>query len=213
MDFDFSPETNSLREQLIDFMEQYIYPAEPVYWQQIKESGDPHFHPPVMEELKTETRRRGLWNLFLPHETEWGGGLSNLDYAPLAEISGRSVIAPEAMNCSAPDTGNMEILTMFGTDQQKGRWLRPLLEGEIRSCFAMTEPAVASSDATNIECRIDTDGDDYVINGRKWWISGAGTPRCRISIVMGKTDFDAPTLPAAEHGARADGHVGCQSRP
>ena len=191
VDFDFSPKANSLREQLIEFMEQYIYPAEPVYWQQITESGDPHFHPPVMEELKTEARRRGLWNLFLPHETEWGGGLSNLDYAPLAEISGRSVIAPEAMNCSAPDTGNMEILTMFGTDEQKERWLRPLLEGEIRSCFAMTEPAVASSDATNIECRIDTDGEDYVINGRKWWISGAATPRCRISIVMGKTDFDA----------------------
>jgi acyl-CoA dehydrogenase len=193
VDFDLSPKAQRLRDGLLEFMDQRVYPAEPVYWQQLEASGDPHFHPPVMEELKAEARRRGLWNLFLPHETEWGGGLSNLDYAPLAEISGRSPIAPEALNCSAPDTGNMEILTMFGTDEQKRRWLRPLLEGEIRSCFAMTEPEVASSDATNIECRIDSDGDDYVINGRKWWISGAGSARCKISIVMGKTDFDAMT--------------------
>jgi acyl-CoA dehydrogenase len=192
VDFELSPTAEALREQLVEFMEERVGPAEVVYEQQLADSGDPHFHPPVMEELKAEARRRGLWNLFLPHETEWGGGLSNLDYAPLAEITGRSMIAPEALNCAAPDTGNMEILTMFGTDEQKARWLRPLLEGEIRSCFAMTEPAVASSDATNIECRIDADGDDYVINGRKWWISGAARQRCRISIVMGKTDVDAP---------------------
>jgi acyl-CoA dehydrogenase len=192
VDFELSPKAEALREQLVEFMDDHVGPAEAVYEQQLADSGDPHSHPPVMEELKEEARRRGLWNLFLPHETEWGGGLSNLDYAPLAEITGQSMIAPEAINCAAPDTGNMEILTMFGTDEQKERWLRPLLDGEIRSCFAMTEPAVASSDATNIECRIDADGDDYVINGRKWWISGAARQRCRISIVMGKTDVDAP---------------------
>ena len=192
MDFELSPKAKELRERLLEFMEEHVQPAEAVYEQQLAESGDPHSHPPVMEELKAEARRRGLWNLFLPHGTEWGGGLSNLDYAPLAEISGRSMIAPEAINGAAPDTGNMEILTMFGTDEQKERWLRPLLEGEIRSCFAMTEPAVASSDATNVECRIDAVGEDYVINGRKWWTSGAARERCRISIVMGKTDLNAP---------------------
>ena len=192
MDFELSPKAEALREQLLEFMDDQVGPAEAVYEQQLAESGDPHFHPPVMEELKAEAQRRGLWNLFLPHETEWGGGLSNLDYAPLAEITGRSMIAPEAVNCAAPDTGNMEILTMFGTDEQKERWLRPLLAGDIRSCFAMTEPAVASSDATTIECRIEADGDDYVINGHKWWTSGAARERCEISIVMGKTDFDGP---------------------
>ena len=192
MDFELSPKAQELRRELIKFMDELVYPAESVYEQQIIDSGDAHHHPPVMEELKDQARRRGLWNLFLPHETVWGGGLSNLDYAPLAEVTGRSTIAPEALNCSAPDTGNMEILTMFGTEEQKERWLHPLLEGEIRSCFAMTEPGVASSDATNVECRIDTDGDDYVINGRKWWISGAGSQRCRVSIVMGKTDMGAP---------------------
>ena len=191
MDFELSSQATDLRERLVDFMDSHVYPAEAVYEEQLRASGDPHFHPPVMEELKEEARRRGLWNLFLPHETEWGGGLSNLDYAPLAEVTGRSAIGPEALNCSAPDTGNMEILNMFGTDEQKERWLRPLLDGEIRSCFAMTEPDVASSDATNVECRIETDGDDYVINGRKWWISGAGSARCKVSIVMGKTNFDA----------------------
>jgi acyl-CoA dehydrogenase len=192
VDFALSPTTEELRERLLDFMDAFVYPAEPVYQLQIEESGDPHFHPPVIEELKDEARSRGLWNLFLPHETEWGGGLSNLDYAPLAEIMGRSRIASEACNCAAPDTGNMEILTMFGTDEQRRQWLQPLLEGEIRSCFAMTEPAVASSDATNIECRINIDGDDYVINGRKWWTSGAARERCKIAILMGKTDVDAP---------------------
>jgi acyl-CoA dehydrogenase len=146
----------------------------------------------VIEDLKTEARARGLWNLFLPHKTQWTDGLSNLDYAPLAEIMGRSPLASEATNCAAPDTGNMEILTMFGTPEQQERWLHPLLEGEIRSAFAMTEPAVASSDATNIECRIERDGDDYVITGRKWYISGAAGQRCEIFIVMGKTDPTAP---------------------
>ena len=192
MDFALSDKAKALQAELEEFMGQHVLPAEPVYEQARRESGDPHHHPPVMEELKAEARRRGLWNLFLPHATEWTDGLSNLDYAPLAEITGRSAIAPEALNCSAPDTGNMEILTMFGTPEQQERWLRPLLEGEIRSAFLMTEPAVASSDATNIETRIATDGDDYVINGRKWWISGAADPRCKIGIVMGKTDPEAP---------------------
>jgi len=192
VDFELSPRAQELRERLLAFMDRHVYPAEEVHRRQMAESGDPHFHPPVMEELKAQARSEGLWNLFLPHETEWGGGLTNVDYAPLAEITGRSFIAPEALNSAAPDTGNMEILTMFGTEQQQRDWLAPLLEGEIRSCFAMTEPAVASSDATNIETRIDSDGDDYVINGRKWWISGAARERCRISILMGKTDLSAP---------------------
>jgi acyl-CoA dehydrogenase len=193
MDFELSPTATGLKDRLLAFMDERVYPAEQVYRDQMLESGDPHFHPPVIEVLKGEARERGLWNLFLPHKTEWTDGLSNLDYAPLAEISGRSPLAPEAMNCAAPDTGNMEILTMFGTAEQKDQWLQPLLEGEIRSCFAMTEPAVASSDATNIECSIRRDGDDYVINGRKWWISGAASSRCKIAILMGKTDPDAPT--------------------
>jgi acyl-CoA dehydrogenase len=192
MDFAPSPRCEELRAELLDFMDAHVYPAEPVHAQQIAESGDPHHHPPVMEELKAEARRRGLWNLFLPHETQWTSGLSNLDYAPLAEIMGRSHIASQACNCSAPDTGNMELLTMFGTPEQQERWLYPLLEGEIRSAFAMTEPAVASSDATNIECRIERDGDEYVINGRKWWISGAADARCQLFILMGKTDPSAP---------------------
>ena len=192
MDFAFSAKAEALRTELLDFMDSHVYPAEPVARRQIADSGDPHTHPPVMEELKQEARRRGLWNLFLPHETKWTDGLSNLDYAPLAEIMGRSGIASQACNCSAPDTGNMELLTMFGTPEQQEEWLYPLLEGEIRSAFAMTEPAVASSDATNIECRIERDGDEYVINGRKWWISGAADQRCKLFILMGKTDPDAP---------------------
>ena len=192
MDFALSPTAAALQEKLLEFMDAHVYPAEPVYFEQVASSGDPHFHPPVMGELKKAARAAGLWNLFLPHKTQWTEGLSNLDYAPLAEITGRSPIAPEAINCSAPDTGNMEILTMFGTDEQKERWLYPLLEGEIRSAFAMTEPAVASSDATNIECRMERDGDDYVINGRKWWTSGAASKRCKVLIVMGKTDPSAP---------------------
>jgi acyl-CoA dehydrogenase len=193
MDFELSPTAATLRETLLAFMADAVLPAEAVYREQMEASGDPHFHPPVIEELKQEARARGLWNLFIPHKTQWTDGLSNIDYAPLAEISGRSPLAPEAMNCSAPDTGNMEILTMFGTDEQKERWLQPLLEGEIRSCFAMTEPAVASSDATNIECSIRREGDEYVINGRKWWISGAASHRCKVAILMGKTDPSAPT--------------------
>lgn len=193
MDFELSPKASELRERLLAFMDESVYPAEPVYRDQMAASGDAHFHPHVIEDLKRDARQRGLWNLFLPHKTEWTDGLSNSDYAPLAEMSGRSPLAPEAMNCAAPDTGNMEILTMFGTAEQKDQWLQPLLEGEIRSCFAMTEPAVASSDATNIECSIRRDGDGYVINGRKWWISGAASARCKIAIVMGKTEPDAPT--------------------
>ncbi|WP_421118355.1 acyl-CoA dehydrogenase family protein [Aquihabitans daechungensis] len=191
MDFSYSPKAEALRTELLDFMDSHVYPAESVYHQQIVDSGDPHLHPPVMEELKQEARSRGLWNLFLPHQTKWTDGLSNADYAPLAEIMGRSHIASQACNCSAPDTGNMELLTMFGTPEQQEEWLYPLLEGEIRSAFAMTEPAVASSDATNISCRIERDGDEYVINGRKWWISGAADARCKLFILMGKTDPDA----------------------
>jgi acyl-CoA dehydrogenase len=159
MEFELSEKTLELRESLLELMEDHVYPAERIYVEQIRESGDPFFHPPVMEELKEEGRRRGLWNLFLPNE-RFGAGLSNLEYAPLAEITGRSPIAPEAINCAAPDTGNMEILAEFGTPEQQERWLEPLLEGEIRSAFAMTEPAVASSDATNMEARIERDGDE-----------------------------------------------------
>jgi len=191
MDFELSPRARELQDELLDFMDGHVYPAEAVYQDQMEAADDPHAHPPVIEDLKAEARRRELWNLFLPHATPWTEPVANLDYAPLAEISGRSPLAPEAMNCSAPDTGNMEILAMFGTPEQQERWLVPLLEGEIRSCFAMTEPDVASSDATNIELRIETDGDDYVLNGRKWWISGAASERCKVSIVMGKTDPEA----------------------
>jgi acyl-CoA dehydrogenase len=194
MDFEFSDRCNELRERLLAFMDEHVYPAEPVYHEQLVGSGDPHSHPPVMEELKERARELGLWNLFLPAPTEDVDvpGLSNLEYAPLAEIMGRSHIASEACNCAAPDTGNMEVLNLFGTPQQKDRWLRPLLDGEIRSAFVMTEPDVASSDATNIELRIERDGDDYVLNGRKWWASGAMRERCKIMIVMGKTDADGP---------------------
>ena len=192
MDFSLSPTAAALQEKLLAFMDDFVYPNESVYHQQIEASGDPHLHPPIMEDLKKEARRQGLWNLFLPHKTQWTEGLSNLDYAPLAEIMGRSTIASQACNCSAPDTGNMEILTTFGTPPQQEQWLQPLLEGEIRSAFAMTEPAVASSDATNIECRIERDGDEYVINGRKWWISGAADSRCAIFILMGKTNPTGP---------------------
>ncbi len=193
MDFAFSPRCEELRKQLLAFMDAEVYPAEAVYQEQMEASGDPNFHPPIVEELKTKARAAGLWNLFLPHD-EWGAGLSNLDYAPLAEITGRSPwLAPEALNCAAPDTGNMEILAEFGTPEQQQRWLVPLLEGEIRSCFSMTEPDVASSDARNIRTRIERDGDHYVINGRKWWSSGAASPRCKLSIVMGVTNPDADT--------------------
>ena len=191
MDFEPTGRSRDLQERLTAFLEERVHPAEAVYEREIRESGDPHFHPPVMEELKEEARRRGLWNLFHP-DPAYGPGLTYAEYAPLAEISGRSHIAPEAINCAAPDTGNMEVLTQFGTEEQKERWLRPLLDGEIRSAFAMTEPDVASSDATNIRLRIERDGDEYVLNGRKWWTSGAMRDRCAVFIVMGKTDPDAP---------------------
>jgi acyl-CoA dehydrogenase len=193
MDFELTDRAAQLRDRLLAFMDEHVYPAERVYQDQIRGSGDPHFHPPIMEELKEEARSRGLWNLFLPYDREGGvPGLRNSEYAPLAEIMGRSQIAPEACNCAAPDTGNMEVLSLFGTEEQKDRWLRPMLDGEIRSAFAMTEPAVASSDATNVELSIERDGDEYVLNGRKWWTSGAMRERCRIMIVMGKTDPEGP---------------------
>jgi len=193
VDFELSPTAKDLQQRLQAFMDERVFPAEEVYEQQMTALGDPHGHPQIVEDLKAEARTRGLWNLFLPHKTEWTEGLSNLDYAPLAELTGWSNhLAPEALNCAAPDTGNMEVLTMFGTDAQKEQWLQPLLEGEIRSAFAMTEPDVASSDATNIALSIRRDGDEYVLNGRKWWISGAASERCKIFIVMGKTDPDAP---------------------
>jgi acyl-CoA dehydrogenase len=192
MNFEPSDRSKEFQERLLAFMDERVYPAEPVYREQLEASGQNHFHPPVMEELKEEARSRGLWNMFLP-DAEHGPGLSNLDYAPLAEIMGRTFIAAEACNCSAPDTGNMEVLTQFGSAEQKDRWLRPLLDGEIRSAFAMTEPDVASSDATNIGMRIERDGGDYVLNGRKWWTTNALHPNCRILIVMGKTDPEAQT--------------------
>ena len=189
MDFEFGPKVEELRAKLQDFMTNKVLPAEPVYRKQYRESGDPQFHPPVMEELKADARKRGLWNLFLPDD-RYGAGLTNLEYAPLAEIMGRSFLTPEATNCAAPDTGNMEILAEFGSPAQQDMWLKPLLEGEIRSAFAMTEPEVASSDATNIRTSIAREGDAYVINGRKWFTSGAGSPRCKFLIVMGVTNPD-----------------------
>ena len=192
MNFELTDRARDYLERVTAFMDERIYPAEPLYEAQMHESGDPNFHPPVIEELKADARARGLWNLFHPHP-EWGPGLKNAEYAPLAEVMGRSPhLAPEAMNCAAPDTGNAEVLTLFGTEEHKERWLRPLLDGKIRSAFAMTEPAVASSDATNIETRIERDGDEYVINGRKWWASNALHRNCKLLIVMGKTDPDGP---------------------
>jgi acyl-CoA dehydrogenase len=192
MDFELDPTTVDYQDRLREFMDAHVYPAEPVYAAQAAERTDPWATPPVIAELKAEARKRGLWNLFLPHEP-YGAGLTNLQYAPLAEIMGRSPkIAPVALNCAAPDTGNMEILAMFGTQEQRQHWLEPLLEGEIRSAFCMTEPAVASSDASNIALRIEGDGDEYVLNGRKWWSSGALSPDCKIFIVMGVTDPDGP---------------------
>lgn len=190
---DFAPDetTRDYQSRLNAFMDDFVYPAEPVYHRQRAETGDPNFHPPVLEDLKREARSQGLWNLFLPYD-EWGAGLTNLQYAHLAEITGRSAeIAPEAINCNAPDTGNMEVLALFGTDEHKEKWLKPLLDGEIASAFCMTEPGVASSDATNIEMSIASDGDDYVLNGRKWFASNALHANCQVFIVMGKTDPNA----------------------
>ncbi len=191
MDFQPSERCIEFKERLSAFMDEQIYPAESVYERQLRESGNPHHQPQVMEDLKVRAREARLWNMFHP-DPQYGAGLSNSDYAPLAEILGRSHIASEACNCSAPDTGNMEVLSQFATPEQKDRWLRPLLDGEIRSGFAMTEPDVASSDATNISLRIERDGDEYVLNGRKWWCSGTLHPHCRILIVMGKTSLDGP---------------------
>lgn len=185
--FDVSERAQRYQSDLLEFMDDRVFPAEPIYDEQMAAAGDPHFHPPVLEELKAEARKRGLWNLFHPHP-EWGPGLTTLEYAPLAEIMGRSHIASEACNCSAPDTGNMEVLTLFGTDEHKERYLKPLLDGTIRSAFAMTEPAVASSDATNVQMLMVRDGDDYVLNGRKWFASNGMHRNCKVLIVMGKTD-------------------------
>ncbi|MGN7132358.1 acyl-CoA dehydrogenase family protein [Rhodococcoides corynebacterioides] len=193
MDFSFTDRCLDYRERLLAFMDEHVYPAEAVYEQQIRESGDPHHQPAILEDLKSEARARGLWNLFHP-DPEYGPGLTNAEYAPLAEIMGRSpAIAPEACNCSAPDTGNMEVFTRFGSDEHKRTWLTPLLNGEIRSAFAMTEPAVASSDATNIAMSMTADGDDWILNGRKWWTSNALHANCRVMIVMGKTAPEAAT--------------------
>src|SRR5438874_2338587 len=191
MDFESADKVKRLQAQVSAFMEREIYPAEAVFERQLNEAPSRWQIPPVMEELKAKARAAGLWNLFLP-ESELGAGLTNLEYAPLCEIMGRSPIAPEVFNCSAPDTGNMEVLVRYGTPGQKEQWLRPLLAGEFRSCFAMTEPDVASSDATNIRASIVRQGNEYVLNGRKWWISGAGDPRCKVCIFMGKTDPAAP---------------------
>jgi acyl-CoA dehydrogenase len=194
MFFELSPRTRELREKVLDFMAEHIYPNEKTFFSEIA-TGDRWQPTEIVETLKEKAKAQGLWNLFLP-ESEYGAGLTNFEYAPLCEIMGRSVLAPEVFNCSAPDTGNMEVLVRYGTPEQRKQWLEPLLEGKIRSCFAMTEPEVASSDATNIQARIEIErsGDEYVINGRKWWTSGAGDPRCKIIIFMGKTD---PT--AAKH--------------
>ncbi len=188
MHFEHSPKVKELQKRFVMFMHEHIYPNEHTYRQQIAQGGDRWKPVPIIEELKPKARAAGLWNLFLP-DSEHGAGLTNVEYAPLCEIMGRAApFAPEVFNCSAPDTGNMEVLVRYGTDAQKKQWLQPLLDGAIRSCFAMTEPDVASSDATNIKSSIARSGDDYVINGRKWWISGAGDPRCRIAIFMGKSD-------------------------
>ena len=192
MDFGFDDKTSQLRERLLEFMDECVYPAEARFRAEAASADDPWGIPPVLEELKAEARQRGLWNLFLPRTHEFGAGLTNLQYAPLAEITGHNPwIAPEAINCSAPDTGNMELLSRFGSEEQQERWLEPLLDGTMRSAFSMTEPDVASSDATNIATRIERQGDEYVINGRKWWTSGAMSPRCELLIVMGVTDPDA----------------------
>ncbi|MGW2724645.1 acyl-CoA dehydrogenase family protein [Streptomyces sp. NPDC001492] len=191
MDFSYDARTEDLRTRMLAFLEEQVLPAEPVFHAQ-HAAGHPWGRPPVLQELKNEARRRGLWNLFLPDD-RFGAGLTNLQYAPLAEITGRSpFIAPEAVNCAAPDTGNMEVLALFGTPAQQDRWLKPLLDGAIRSAFCMTEPDVASSDAANITTRIERGGDSYVVNGRKWWSSGALAPECELLIVMGKTDPDGP---------------------
>ena len=190
MDFAHPPRVIEMQEKLWTFMREMVFPAEERYWAEFSAESVPHRISPVMEELKAAARSQGLWNLFLP-DSRFGAGLSNLEYAPLAEITGHSLIAPEALNCSAPDTGNMELLALFGSEEQHERWLRPLLDGAIRSCVAMTEPDVASSDPTNIRTRIEQDGDELVVTGRKWWTSGAAHPLTRVALLMGLTDPDA----------------------
>jgi len=190
VDFTPSQKTTSIADRLTAFMDENVYPAESSYHHHVETAVDRWTIPPVMEELKANAKGQGLWNLWLP-QSDHGAGLSNLEYAPLSEIMGRSLIGPEVFNCNAPDTGNMEVFVRYATEEQKKRWLEPLLDGRIRSAFCMTEPEVASSDATNVRCSIDRDGDEYVINGRKWWASGALDPRCEIMIVMGKTDPSA----------------------
>ena len=194
MNFDYTPKVKEMQERLLAFFDQHIYPNEQRFYEEIeanRRAGNAWIPTKVIEELKPLARKAGLWNLFLPRSPRAPEGLSNLEYAPLCEIMGRVPWAPEVFNCSAPDTGNMETLERYASEELKDRWLEPLLRGEIRSAFLMTEPAVASSDATNIECRIERQGDEYVINGRKWWSSGAGDPRCAVYIVMGKTNPDA----------------------
>ncbi|MFJ7508211.1 acyl-CoA dehydrogenase [Peribacillus simplex] len=191
MNFEHTQKVKNLEKKLTEFMEKHVYPNESLYKKQLEAQKSRWSEiPPVLSELTAKAKEEGLWNLFLP-DSDYGAGLTNLEYAPLCEIMGRSSIGPEIFNCNAPDTGNMEVLVRYGSDEHKERWLKPLLAGEIRSCFSMTEPEVASSDATNIECRIEKSGNEYVINGRKWWSSGAGDPRCKIAIVMGKTDPEA----------------------
>lgn len=195
MDFTYSSKVEELRQRLLSFMDEHIYPNEHRFYEEVsanRQAGNAWIPTQLIEELKPKAQAAGLWNLFLPRSNRAPEGLNNLEYAPLCEIMGRSHIAPEVFNCNAPDTGNMETIERYGTEAQKDMWLEPLLKGKIRSAFLMTEPDVASSDATNIQCSIQKDGDEYIINGRKWWSSGAGDPRCAIYIVMGKTDPDAP---------------------
>ncbi len=211
MDFSYTPKVEALREQTQAFFDRHIAPVEEQVEQEIAENrrnGKAWTPVSLFADLKAKAREQGLWNLFLPRSERAPQGLSNLEYAPLCEIMGRCEWAPEIFNCSAPDTGNMEVLERYGSEEQKDRWLEPLLAGEIRSAFLMTEPAVASSDATNIECSIRRDGDDYVINGRKWFSSGAGDPRCRIYIVMGKTDAGQAQAPAAVDDPGSGRHAG-----
>ena len=190
MDFSPSAHAGALYERLQAFLDERVYPAEKPYQKELRRSGNPHLHAPLLEALKKEAQDRGLWNLFMPDE-RFGPGLTNLDYAPIAELSGRSPLAPEALNCSAPDTGNMEILTAFGTEEQQERWLQPLLSGEIRSCFCMTEPDVAGSDPTNLQATIVRDGAHLIVNGRKWWATGAAHENCRVALFMGVSRTDA----------------------
>ena len=209
MSFELNEKTKILQSRLQKFMDAHIYPNERRFHEEVERD---RWKPTrIIEELKVKARAEGLWNLFLPND-ERGAGLTNLEYAPLCEIMGRSHLAPEVFNCSAPDTGNMEVLARYGTPEQKEKWLTPLLAGEIRSCFSMTEPDVASSDATNIGASIVKDGNEYVINGRKWWSSGAGDPRCKISIFMGKTDPNGAGPSATVHDFGADGCAGIENR-